>query len=384
MTPEISKHSALDALDAMSTPAPDERPTLLGRTREELERLAIDLGEPAYRGRQLFAAIYRRRVALFDAMSEISKDLRRQLEATTSIGRPRIADVQASSDGTRKYRFEDSSGGAFEAVFIPEVARGRKTHTLCVSSQTGCAIGCTFCFTASLKRNRNLSAAEIVGQVLAVADDVAAADDGRVTNIVFMGMGEPLLNYNQVVRAVRILMDSEGADFSSRRITVSTAGIVPRIRDLGRDLSCQLAVSLNATTDAVRDQIMPINRKWNLAALTEAMRDYRLARRRRVTIEYVLLGGVNDSQEDALRLPKLLAGIPVKINLLPLNAHERTEFEPPAPERVEQFQETLRRAGLNAIVRTPRGRDIAAACGQLGESAPPRVTMETSHEAIDV
>ncbi len=387
MAPDPGPPPALDALDAMSAPAPDERRTLLGRTREELEELAVELGEPAYRGRQLFSALYRRRVAHLDAMTELPNDLRRGLEAAACIGRPTVTDLQTSADGTRKYRFVGQGDGAFEAVFIPEVARGGKTHTLCVSSQTGCSVGCTFCFTASLKRNRNLSAAEIVGQVLTVADDVEsleARNIGRVTNIVFMGMGEPLLNYRQVTRAVSVLMDADGADFSSRRITVSTAGIVPRIHDLGRDLSCQLAVSLNATTDEVRDRIMPINRKWKLAALTKALRNYPLARRRRITIEYVLLGGINDSQEDALRLPNLLAGIPVKVNLLPLNAHDRTEFEPPPPERVEKFQETLRRAGINAIIRTPRGHDIAAACGQLGETVVPAEHSGEADETTDV
>jgi 23S rRNA (adenine2503-C2)-methyltransferase len=299
--------------------------------------------------------------------------LRQAFEDTFDISRPRIDDCQVSHDGTRKYRFLAADGTAFEAVYIPVVARGSKTNTLCISSQSGCAVGCKFCFTASLRRNRNLSAGEIVGQVLAVRDDVMPlGDDAKVTNIVFMGMGEPLLNYDNVVQASRILLDPQGADFSSRRITISTSGIVPRIYDLGRDLPTQLAISLNATTDAVRTRIMPINKKWPLAELTAALRAYPLAPRRRITVEYVLLGGINDTLEDARRLPALLDGIPVKLNLLPLNPHDRTEFSPPTAASVQRFQQELQRAGFNALIRTPRGQDIAAACGQLGESAQAR------------
>ena len=351
-------------------PRPDHRPSLLGCSRAELELLLTGLGESAYRGRQLFTNLFNRRVERFEAMTDLGKGLRATLAERFSIERPAIDRVQVSEDGTRKYRFLGADGAAFEAVYIPEVARERKTNTLCVSSQTGCSVGCRFCFTASLKRWRNLAAGEIVGQVLAVQSDVAALGDAaRVSNIVFMGMGEPLLNYDNTVRAARLLTDEAGLDFSARRVTVSTSGIVPRIADLGRDLDTQLAISLNATTDETRTRIMPINKKWGLGALMEALRAYPLPRRRRITVEYVLLDGVNDSDDDARRLIRLLAGIPVKINLLPLNAHERTELEPPSDERVRSFQAILRKAGLNAIVRTARGREISAACGQLGPEA---------------
>jgi 23S rRNA (adenine2503-C2)-methyltransferase len=237
-------------------------------------------------------------------------------------------------------------------------------------------VGCKFCFTASLRRNRNLSAAEIVGQVLAVRDDVASLGErAKVTNIVYMGMGEPLLNYKNVVQSANILLDPRGLSFSSRRITISTSGIVPRIADLGRDLPTQLAISLNATTDAVRTQIMPINKKWPLAELLAAMRAYPLGSRRRITLEYVLLGGLNDTSEDAHRLVQLLRDIPVKINLLPLNAHERTELIEPTRQSVANFQRIVRDAGYAVFVRTPRGQDIAAACGQLGESSGPAVAQ---------
>jgi 23S rRNA (adenine2503-C2)-methyltransferase len=340
--------------------------------------VAEELGLPAYRGRQIFTALHRRRLASFEAMTDLPRALREQLAGSYAADRPAIDTVQRSADGTRKYRFRADDGVTFEAVYIPEVAAGRKTNTLCLSSQTGCAVGCTFCFSATIRRSRDLTAAEIVGQVHAVADDVATRGTAaRVRNIVFMGMGEPLLNYEQVVRACRVLLDGEGADYSSRRITVSTAGIVPRIRDLGRDVQTQLAVSLNATTDQARDRIMPINRKWPLGELVEAMRGYPLQRRRRITIEYVLLAGVNDSLEDARRLPRLLAGIPIKVNLLQLNAHERTDLAPSDPAQVLRFQEVLHRAGVNAIIRTPRGRDISAACGQLGGANLPAAAPAT-------
>ncbi len=364
---------ALESLDALSAPPPDGKPNLLGVPMAELERFAEAAGEQRYRGRQIFQGLFHRRVTSFGDLTDISKKLRDALETTFDIDRPKVEQVQASTDGTRKYKLKAIDGSIFEAVYIPEVARGSRTNTLCVSSQTGCAVGCKFCFTASLKRNRNLSAAEIVGQVLAVRDDVAPfGERAQVTNIVFMGMGEPLLNYAQVTRAIGILLDPMGAAFPSKRITVSTSGIVPRIYDLGRDLPTQLAISLNATTNEIRQQVMPITKKWPLEELITALRAYPLQPRRRITIEYVLLGGVNDTIEDARRLPHLLREIPVKVNLLPLNAHDRTELKTPEWSQVLAFERELKRHGMNAILRRPRGRDISAACGQLGETVPLR------------
>ncbi len=352
-------------MDDPATPA--QRPNLLGFSRPELEALCVEVGLEPYRGRQLYRGLFARRVTSFDGLTDLSKDVREQLAARFELTRPAIDQLETSRDGTRKYRFLGPDGGVFEAVYIPEVADTKKTNTLCVSSQTGCSLGCTFCFTASLTRHRNLATAEIIGQVLAVGEDVASlGDQARVTNVVFMGMGEPLLNYDAVVKAARTLIDSEGLDFSTRRVTISTAGIVPRIHDLGRDLDTQLAISLNATTDEVRDRIMPINRKWPLADLIAALRAFPLKPRRRITIEYVLLGGVNDSVADARRLVKLLDGIKVKVNLLPLNAHPRTDLQPPTPEAVERFAAELRARQVATFRRTPRGQDIAAACGQLG------------------
>ena len=366
-------------LDAASAPPTVGRPHLLGCTMAELEAFAIAAGEKAFRGRQVFTWLFQRRAQTFTEMTDLSKRLRSALEDQFDISRPRIDDRQVSRDGTRKYRFVAADGTAFEAVYIPEIGKSTRSNALCISSQSGCAVGCKFCFTASLRRNRNLSAGEIVGQVLAVRDDVAAlGDDAKVTNIVFMGMGEPLLNYANVVQAARILLDPLGPAFSSRRVTISTSGIVPRMVELGHAVPTQLAVSLNATTDAVRTQIMPINKKWPLAELLGAMRDYPLRPRRRITVEYVLLGGVNDTPDDARRLPELLAGIPIKLNLLPLNPHDRTAFVPPTAAAITEFQNILIDAGINTRMRTARGQDIAAACGQLGETVGPQIMSPLS------
>ncbi|MEL6544039.1 MAG: 23S rRNA (adenine(2503)-C(2))-methyltransferase RlmN [Myxococcota bacterium] len=372
MYAESVLQAALQELDQASAPPLAGKPNILGIPRDELERFVEAAGEKRFRATQIVEGFQAQRLGSFQELTTLSKSLRSALEETFDTDRPRMDQVQRGDDGTRKYRFVAKDGNAFEAVYIPEVAKGSRTNTLCVSSQTGCAVGCKFCFTASLRRNRNLSAAEIVGQVLAVRDDVTdAGETAQVTNIVFMGMGEPLLNFDQVTRAISILLDEKGAAFPSRRITVSTSGIVPRIYELGAKLDTQLAISLNATTDETRTQVMPINKKWGIDALLEALRAYPLKPRRRITIEYVLLGGINDSAEDAHRLVDLLRGIPNKVNLLPLNPHDRTPFEPPPWDRVLAFQKILRNAEMNVLLRTPRGRDISAACGQLGETVTP-------------
>jgi 23S rRNA (adenine2503-C2)-methyltransferase len=343
---------------------------LLDHSLPSLTEALAARGHSKFRAAQVWRWALAQRAKSFADMNNVSLKLRAELHEQYSLSRPHIDQVDASRDGTRKYRFVGDDNTAFEAVFIPEVARGRGTNTLCISSQTGCSVGCKFCFTASLRRNRNLRPSEIVGQVLAVQDDLEAAGvPERVTNIVYMGMGEPLLNYDNVVQSVRMLIDPAGCDFSSRRVTISTSGIVKNLERLGHDVPTQLAISLNATTDEVRTRIMPINKTWPLDKLLAAMRSYPLRGRRRITVEYVLLGGVNDTDADAQRLTKLLRGIPVKLNLLPLNAHERTELVPPTAERVLRFQKILLDGGYVAFVRTPRGQDIAAACGQLGESA---------------
>ncbi|MBN1959998.1 MAG: 23S rRNA (adenine(2503)-C(2))-methyltransferase RlmN [Deltaproteobacteria bacterium] len=351
---------------------------LLGLLKYEIESLLLSLNEPLFRAQQVYEAIYRHGLSNFANITTISKKLRSTLDEHFLIDYPKIDQVQQASDGVRKYRFVAMDGQAFESVYIPEVVKvGRVTNTLCISSQTGCSLECKFCFTASLKHYRNLSVAEIIGQVFAVSHDLAAncttkkpIENTRVTNVVFMGMGEPLLNYDNVLAAVKLLIDADGMNFSNRRVTVSTAGIVPRIYDLGRAVQTQFAISLNATTDEVRSQIMPINKKWPLNELIAALRAYPLSPRRRLTVEYVMLGGVNDSLADAHRLINLLSFIPVKINLLPLNAHPRTSLHPPSMEQVLKFQKVLRDASMNTIIRSARGQDIAAACGQLGENDP--------------
>lgn len=364
-------HPALTVLDGLSSKPPVGKPNLLGFTRPELTTFVEEAGEKRFRADQLYTALFEQKLNGFSEITTLSKNLRQALTDTFVVTRPVIDQVEASEDGTRKYRFVTVDGLAFEAVYIPQVAKGSRTNTLCVSSQTGCAVGCKFCFTASLRRNRNLAAAEIVGQVLTVQDDVTADDErARVTNIVFMGMGEPLLNFKEVIKACKILIDEKGCQFSGRRITISTSGIVPRIYELGRELPTQLAISLNATTNEQRNRIMPINKKWPIEELIKAMRAYPLANRRKITVEYVLIKDINDSPADARRLIGLLEGIPVKVNMLPLNAHDRTEFETPPWERVVAFQKILRNAKMNTLLRTPRGQDISAACGQLGETIP--------------
>ena len=361
--------SGLPHLELVSHPPLQiERPQLWGMTHADLQELMQHRGLAKRQGTQLFSYLFARRVDRFASMDGVSKRLRQLFESEFDLRRPRLDVREVSRDGTRKYRFCGADNAAFEAVYLPCIG-GQKTNTLCISSQTGCAVGCRFCFTASIRRNRNLTAAEIIGQVMNVHYDVLPLGEAaRVTNIVFMGMGEPLLNYDNVVKAARILLDPAGLGFSKRRVTVSTAGIVPRIAQLGHAVPVQLAVSLNATTDAVRSEIMPINKKWPIARLIAALKAYPLAPGRRITIEYVLLGGVNDSLADAQRLVDLLADIPAKVNLLPLNPHDRTPYAPPTTYSVRDFQRTLRAGGLHALVRTARGQDISAACGQLGET----------------
>jgi 23S rRNA (adenine2503-C2)-methyltransferase len=350
----------------MDTTLPNPLPNLRGVPYDVLAAWLDERGEKPYRQKQVFSWVHRP-VASFDEMTDIKKGLREALAASFDLSLPTMQERQVSPDGTRKYLFVSPDGGAYEAVYIPEVAIGSATNTLCVSSQTGCAVGCTFCFTASLRKNRNLTTAEIIGQVHAVMRDVAElGDKAKISNIVYMGMGEPLLNYDNVVESVRLLVDERGMWFATRRVTVSTSGIVPNIARLGQDTDVQLALSLHAASDEIRSQIVPINKKWGVEALVKALREYPLKPRRRFTIEYVVLGGVNDSLEEAHKTGRLLRGIPCKINLLPLNPHERTVHKAPSDAQTRAFQEVLRGYGFNVFIRTPRGQEISAACGQLG------------------
>jgi 23S rRNA (adenine2503-C2)-methyltransferase len=329
-----------------------------------------ELGQPRYRGEQIWRWVHARGAASFDEMTDVSRPLRARLAERAVIGTLSVAEVQRSADGTRKLRLITRDGRSIETVLIPD---GDKL-TQCISSQVGCALDCQFCATAKLGLVRHLDPGEIADQVYRARALLAAEEGGRrITNLVYMGMGEPLHNYQAVVRSIQILTDEMGANLSQRRITVSTVGLVPGIERLGREsVRPNLAVSLNASSDEVRDRIMPVNRKWPIAALLQALRAYPLERRRRITFEYVLLAGVNDSMEDAERLARLLRPMRCKVNLIPWNPHPGAPFARPAPHAIERFQNRVKELGLAAYLRTPRGDDIDAACGQLANrSAAP-------------
>ena len=340
---------------------PDQKPApapvdLKGLTLEELTGLLSGLGKEQFRARQLMQWLYRHGVTSFDAMTSLSKEFRRELEGIARISALIPERVQESRDGTRKYLFRLEDGESVEAVRIP---MEKERATLCVSTQVGCAMGCAFCRTGAMGLRRNLSTAEIVNQVCAVMAEAP------VGNIVFMGMGEPLHNLDAVVKALQILQMEEGFDFSSRKLTVSTCGLVPEMKRFGEVSSVGLAVSLNAATDEVRNALMPINQRYPLSELMAACREFPLKQRQRITFEYILIQGVNDSPEDARRLVKLLHGVKAKINLIPFNEHPGSPFRRPAEERIEAFQKQLLDRGLVAVRRASKGEDIAAACGQL-------------------
>lgn len=334
---------------------------------------------PRHRAGQLFRWLHARRAADFSAMTDVPAADRARLGELATTRRLRVGTVLAARDGTRKLRLLTPDDQALESVLIPNEDRG---YTQCVSSQVGCALTCRFCATASLGFLRNLAAWEIVDQVYQAQDLLAREVDAdghspRITNLVFMGMGEPLHNYNQVRRAIELLTDPDGAGIAARRITISSSGLVPAIERFARDELAHevgLAISLNATTDAVRDQVMPINTRWNIAALLAAVRAVPPHRRRLVTFEYVLLAGVNDTDDDVRRLAALVGDIRCQINLIPFNPHEHAPYGRPSAARVARFLALCRAEGLRAYVRTPRGDDIGAACGQLALSGgePPR------------
>jgi 23S rRNA (adenine2503-C2)-methyltransferase len=356
--------------------------TLLGMDRAELASLVDSLGEPAYRASQLLEAVYRQRVDSIENISTLPLPLRAKLaERGLSVGLPRIESRFVSVDGTVRYLIACADGQTVETVWMPEgdggesddateasaiqeVGRGWNRATICVSNQVGCAVDCQFCLTALLGIKRNLSAGEIAGQVLAVLNDQKASPQHDRVNLVFMGMGEPFLNYDNFMKAVRLLVQEVG--LAESRMTVSTAGIVPRISDFGREpIRPRLAISLNASSDDLRTRLMPLNKKWNLEMLMQAARDFPLRSRERVTFEYVLLDGVNDSRENARQIVELLRGLRARVNLIALNPGPGIAFQTPADESVAVFQQVLRDAGILTFVRRPRGRDIFAACGQL-------------------
>ncbi len=333
---------------------------LLGLEVGEIQEL-LGPEQPKFRARQLYSALYRERLGDLSGVSTLPLALRRELAVRFPVGLPEIERRFESVDGTRRYLLKLEDGRSVEAVFMPEAER----HTVCISSQVGCAVGCRFCLTALLGLERNLSAGEIVGQVLVAARDNDLAADRERLNVVMMGQGEPLLNVPNVVKATRILTDPEGVGLSPRRITLSTAGIIPKIEELGREpVRPKLAVSLNASTEESRRELMPITRKYPLRDLIEACRAYPLRPWERLTFEYVLLKGVNDSDADARRVVRLLAQLKCKVNLIALNPGPGIPFETPAPERVAAFQAIVRRS-MPCFIRKPRGLDVYAACGQL-------------------
>lgn len=340
---------------------------LLGHTRDELRSLAVEWGLPAYRGSQLYHALYAERRFDFATITNLPRALRERLQRDAAVGLPRIEKRFASSDGTVRYLLRLDDAKTVETVWMPEDDR----HTLCLSTQAGCAVMCRFCATGLLGLLRNLTAAEIVGQVVLVLDD--NRDHLRpATNIVLMGQGEPLLNYDATLRALRLMADTEGMNIPWRRITLSTSGIIPGIRRLAAEPERpKLAISLNATTEDERRRLMPVTRKYHLAELVQTCRRYPLRPWERLTFEYVLLGGENDSPQDAARLIALLAGLRAKVNLIPWNPTPSLPFSAPELERVEKFQQALRSAGLLAFIRKPRGQDIFAACGQLASLETP-------------
>jgi len=327
-------------------------------THPELLEFLEGLGKERYRAVQVMKWIHQRLADSFDGMTNLSKAMREELSLRALISLPEFLEVRKSEDGTCKFLLGLQDGHCIETVLIPEDDH----DTLCVSTQVGCAMGCRICRTGKMGLKRNLTAGEIVSQLLTVRRTLPTS---KVTNVVFMGMGEPLANFSETVKAVKILTHPNGPQVSWRRLTVSTAGLVPGIRDLGRTVRVKLAVSLNAVTDKQRDAIMPINRTYPLAELLSALKDYPLPRRDRITFEYVLIDGFNDSDADARQLVRLLNPIRSKVNLIPLNDEAAEGFKSPKPARVMRFQEILMSRSLIAIVRKSRGRDIRAACGQL-------------------
>ena len=331
---------------------------LLGLPPDELVDFFATLGEKPFRSRQLMQWIYQRRVLDFDAMTDLSRSLRERLAAVANLELPPVMAREQSRDGTHKWLIDVGAGQAVETVFIPEPGRG----TLCISSQAGCALDCAFCATGHQGFNRNLTAQEILAQVL-----IASAEaPGDITNVVFMGMGEPLANYDNVVRVVQILLDDFAFGLSRRRVTISTSGLVPQLLRLAEECNVALAVSLHATTDEVRDRLVPINRIHPIDSLLDACWRYaEVLASRQVTFEYVMLEGVNDSAADARRLAGLLRGHPAKVNLIPFNPFPGTEFRCSQPAVIDRFTQILWDSGIVATIRRARGDDIAAACGQL-------------------
>jgi 23S rRNA (adenine2503-C2)-methyltransferase len=343
-----------------------EKTPIIGLTREELTQKLATLGLPAFRAKQIWHWLYTKGATDFSQMTTIAKPQQALLDEHFNLARPGIAKDLTSFDATRKWLLEFQDGNKVETVFIPEEDRG----ALCVSSQVGCTLSCTFCHTGTMKLVRNLTAGEIIGQVLVARDGLnewnKKREDCLFTNIVMMGMGEPLYNYEQVARALTIIMDGEGIAISKRRITLSTSGVVPMIEKCGQELGVNLAISLHAVRDDLRDELVPLNKKYPLAQLLQACRDYPAANNaRRITFEYVMLKGVNDTDADARELVRLLDGIHAKVNLIPWNPWPGAKYETSSRNRQHAFAKIVNDAGYSSPIRATRGEDIMAACGQL-------------------
>ena len=375
--------TACDLQFAPPAVSAEVRRNLIGLDRQALAAEMAAIGAPAFRARQLWHWIYHRGATDFAAMTSLAKDFRARLAERFVVERPTIATAQHSVDGTRKWLLRFDDGQEVETVHIPEEDRG----TLCVSSQVGCTLTCKFCHTGTQRLVRNLSAAEIVGQVMTARDQLGewpSPRDGRLlSNIVLMGMGEPLYNYDNVAQAMRIVMDGEGIAISKRRITLSTAGVAPMIERCGRELAVNLAISLHAVNDELRDRIVPINRKYPLAMLLDACRNYPgLSNARRITFEYVMLKDVNDSPAEARELVRLLKGIPAKVNLIPFNPWPGAPFECSDDVAIKRFSDIVFDAGYSSPIRTPRGQDIMAACGQLKSASIKKRRSELAAAAL--
>ena len=330
-------------------------------SRKQMIEWTTGLGHSTYRGRQIFAWLYRPNITKFSQMTDLSKKFRLELEQIASISSLPFTIKEISADGTMKYGFKLDDGHIIESVLIPEDDR----NTLCVSSQVGCAMGCTFCLTGTMGFTRNLNPAEIVGQIIAVQQDLEKLAMGSVTNLVFMGMGEPLANFDNLITSLEILLDDVGLSYSSRRTTVSTCGLAPKIIELGERIGVNLAISLHGADDAIRSQLMPVNDTYSIDQLIDACIKFPLQKRKRIMFEYILLKGINDSDDDARKLAKLLRPIPCKINLLPCNEAPELPYKKPSNNRVHAFQKILRDLEYTVFIRTSRGDDISAACGQL-------------------
>ncbi len=363
MTAEIEKRQSLPTVDVI--PSSDRR-SLIGLSRDELAQTVKELGEPAFRAKQLWHWIYWQGETDFARMTTLARALREKLAEQFTLERPSTARHQKSVDGTQKWLLDFHDHNKAEMVYIPDEDRG----SLCVSSQVGCTLTCSFCHTGTQKLVRNLTSEEIVLQFMAARDSLGEwptpSSDRLLSNIVMMGMGEPLFNYDNVRKALTIIMDQEGISLSKRRITLSTSGVVPKIRQCGEELGVNLAISLHAVRDELRDELVPLNKKYPIAELLQACREYPASNNaRRITFEYVMLKGINDSDADARELVRIIKDIPAKVNLIPFNPWPGSAYECSSNNRIRTFAQIVNDAGYSSPVRTPRGQDILAACGQL-------------------